>query len=266
MNPSQSLARPLLASMFVVGGIDSIRNSESKVKGAEVVTRPLSRALPIMPNGAETLVKVNGAVQVGAGLMLATGKMPRLAALALIGSIVPTTYAGHRFWEETDDDRRKQQLIHFCKNLGLLGGLLLELSSGPKKHSRSAKPSRSKKHSRSNKHSGSKKVAASAKRLEVRAKRLEARAERRAKQASAEASKFASRTASDVAKGSKTAAKASKRAAKRTQDLAVQFAPIAGQYAQQYAQSASHYAQSASDHAGQLASYAQDHLNNLKVA
>jgi uncharacterized membrane protein YphA (DoxX/SURF4 family) len=254
MNPSQSLARPLLASMFVVGGIDSIRNSESKVKVAEVVTNPLSQAFPIMPSDTETLVKVNGAVQVGAGLLMATGKMPRLAALALIGSIVPTTYAGHRFWEETDDDRRKQQLIHFCKNLGLLGGLLLELDSRPKKRHGSKK------------RRGSKKVVGRAKRLEGRAKRLEIRAERRAKQAATEASKFALRTAAEVAKSSKTAAKGSKRAAKHTQDLAVQFAPIAGQYAQQYAQSATNYAQSASDHAGQLVSYAQDHLNSLKAA
>ena len=32
--------------------------------------------------------------------MLALGIWPRLAALGLIGSIVPTTAAGHRFWEE----------------------------------------------------------------------------------------------------------------------------------------------------------------------
>ena len=48
-----------------------------------------------------------------------------LAALALIGSIVPTTYAGHRFWEETDEATRAEQRMHFFKNLGLLGGLLL---------------------------------------------------------------------------------------------------------------------------------------------
>ena len=46
------------------------------------------------------LVRVNGAVQVGAGVFLAIGKFRRPAAFALIGSIIPTTYAGHRFWEE----------------------------------------------------------------------------------------------------------------------------------------------------------------------
>ena len=57
--------------------------------------------------------------------MLSIGKLPRVAALALCGSIVPTTLAGHRFWEETEPATRAQQRTHFLKNLGLLGGLLL---------------------------------------------------------------------------------------------------------------------------------------------
>lgn len=72
----------------------------------------------------ETYVRINGAVQVGAGLLLAVGKAPRLASTALAASLVPTTIAGHRFWEYEGDERTAQQ-IHFMKNVGLLGGLLL---------------------------------------------------------------------------------------------------------------------------------------------
>jgi hypothetical protein len=64
-------------------------------------------------------------VQIAGGVLLATGKFRRPAALALIGSIVPTTYAGHRFWEELDPATRAQQKMHFLKNVGLLGGLIL---------------------------------------------------------------------------------------------------------------------------------------------
>jgi hypothetical protein len=71
------------------------------------------------------LVRVNGAVQIAGGVLLATGKFRRPAALALAGSIVPTTYAGHRFWEELDPATRAQQKMHFLKNVGLLGGLIL---------------------------------------------------------------------------------------------------------------------------------------------
>ncbi len=38
---------------------------------------------------------------------------------------MPTTWSGHRFWEETDPDRRKAQQLQFVKNLSILGGVLL---------------------------------------------------------------------------------------------------------------------------------------------
>ena len=60
-------------------------------------------------------------VQVGAGGLLALGKFRRLASWALVASVIPTTYAGHRFWEEVDEETRAQQRVHFLKNLGLLG-------------------------------------------------------------------------------------------------------------------------------------------------
>ena len=40
---------------------------------------------------------------VGAGALLAVGKFRRVASIALLASLLPTTYAGHRFWEETDE-------------------------------------------------------------------------------------------------------------------------------------------------------------------
>ena len=122
---SRRLARPLLSSIFVVGGWDAFWNPAGKAKKAESVTTPLVEKTGISGLDSETVVRINGAVQVGAGVLLASGKFRRLAALVLIGSIVPTTYAGHRFWEESDPATRNQQRIHFFKNIGLLGGLIL---------------------------------------------------------------------------------------------------------------------------------------------
>ena len=85
---------------------------------------PIADRLPL-PSDTDQLVKINAGVQVVAGVLLAIGRVPRLAACALAGSLVPTTLAGHRFWEEEDGTRRAQQQIHFVKNLGLLGGLVL---------------------------------------------------------------------------------------------------------------------------------------------
>jgi putative oxidoreductase len=125
MSLSHRAARPLLASIFIGGGLDAFLHPDGKVKAAEAVTKPVAEFLSFIPDDPALLVRVNGGAQVVAGALLAVGKYRRLAALTLIGSIVPTTVAGHRFWEEVDPERRAQQQVHFLKNLSLLGGLLL---------------------------------------------------------------------------------------------------------------------------------------------
>jgi putative oxidoreductase len=124
MSPIRRLARPMLAAVFISGGIDVLRDPGGRVEKAKAVTSKVAGPLGL-PEDPAQLVKLNAAVQVGAGALLSIGRLPRLAAIALCGSIIPTTLAGHRFWEETEPATRAQQRIHFLKNLGLLGGLLL---------------------------------------------------------------------------------------------------------------------------------------------
>ena len=131
MTAIRLIARPMLASMFVVGGIDAVRNASAKAGKAEKVTEhvptlaeKIAPGLPV-PTDPATLVRINGAVQVLAGLALATGRLPRLSALVLAGSLAPTTYAGHAFWEEKDKATRSAQRVQFFKNVSMAGGLLL---------------------------------------------------------------------------------------------------------------------------------------------
>jgi uncharacterized membrane protein YphA (DoxX/SURF4 family) len=124
------IARPLLASSFVYGGIDTLRNPQTRVPGAapvvETITRTADQQLPVqVPRDVEQWVRIDAGIKVGAGSLLALGKLPRLSALALAGSIVPTTLAGHRFWEHEDPEERFGQLSNLLKNAGLLGGLLI---------------------------------------------------------------------------------------------------------------------------------------------
>ena len=132
MTVTRVLARPLLASMFVVGGVNSLRNAKALAAKAQPVTdqlRPkLESAVPqasMLPKDPESLVRLNGGAQVVAGLALATGRLPRISSTVLAATLVPTTVAGHRFWEEKDPDARSNQQIHFFKNLSMLGGLIL---------------------------------------------------------------------------------------------------------------------------------------------
>lgn len=126
----RKLARPLLASIFIVGGVNELRQPVAHAETAKPllddVTERVQDALPEgTPTDPVTMVRVDAVVKIGAGTMLALGRAPRLAALALIGSLVPTTVAGHRFWAAANDQDKQQQLIHFLKNAGLAGGLLI---------------------------------------------------------------------------------------------------------------------------------------------
>ncbi|MFD4631578.1 DoxX family protein [Streptomyces sp. NPDC058284] len=115
----------MLASVFVTGGLKTLRDPEGAAVAAESVAVPVGSRIPGLPEDPEKLVRINGAVQLGAGLMLATGRMPRIAALALAGSLVPTTLAGHAFWKEKDPEQRAAQRTQFIKNVSLMGGLLI---------------------------------------------------------------------------------------------------------------------------------------------
>jgi len=120
------IARPLLASIFVSGGINALRSVEGHADVASPVAEKTAKALPLnLPSDPAQLVKIDAAVKVGAGTLLALNKLPRISSILLAGSLIPTTLAGHRFWEESDAGAREQQQIHFFKNLGLLGGLIL---------------------------------------------------------------------------------------------------------------------------------------------
>jgi putative oxidoreductase len=122
----RATARPMLAAMFVTGGLDALLHPKSKAVAAAKVGPRTARLLPFpMPEDPVQLVRINGAVQLLAGLSLATGRMPRLSALTLAGSLVPTTLAGHRFWEKTDKGERTVQQQQFAKNLSMLGGLII---------------------------------------------------------------------------------------------------------------------------------------------
>ena len=128
MRISSFVARPLLAGMFVYGGLDAFRNPAGKVPRAEKVAPDIANLVGIDAD-TEQLVQFNGAVQVGAGITLALGIFPRLSALLLAGSLVPTTLAGHRFWEEEDDAARRSRPSSSSRT-GMLGGLLLVIEHG----------------------------------------------------------------------------------------------------------------------------------------
>jgi putative oxidoreductase len=121
-------ARAMLGAIFVAGGYRDVTNPDIVApvakKVTDRVTPTLQRISPALPSESRQLVQLNGAVHLLGGLLLLT-PLRRPAALALAASLVPTTLAGHSFWEHDDPGDRAGQQVHFMKNLSMLGGLLL---------------------------------------------------------------------------------------------------------------------------------------------
>ena len=114
MNILKSVGRAALAAIFVQSGIDAVRSPAGRARMVEQAGLP----------EPELLTQINGGVMAGAGTLMALGLAPRSMALALLGSLVPTTIVGHDFWNARGPERH-QQLTHFFKNVAMMGALLL---------------------------------------------------------------------------------------------------------------------------------------------
>jgi uncharacterized membrane protein YphA (DoxX/SURF4 family) len=123
------IARPLLSVAFIGQGVDSLRNPSSAaeaaapaVGGLQALPDPIGSSIPSDPR---TFAQINAAVQIGGGLLLATGKMPRVASAALAFTVLPANLGAHMFWNETDKQLKAQKRREFLSDLSLLGGLMI---------------------------------------------------------------------------------------------------------------------------------------------
>ena len=128
--PLRPAARVLTGSTYVLLGFDALREPGGRVDQAAPVLAAIRKVAPL-PEDDELVVRGNAAVMVAGGTLLGLGIAPRLSALALACSLIPTTLAGHSYWAVEDPAVRKQQRIQFHKNLAMLGGLLLAVLDEP---------------------------------------------------------------------------------------------------------------------------------------
>lgn len=124
MRAFERASQALLGWVFVQAGAGVLRNPGPPAAKAAPVLAALRSAAPAPLPEDLVLVRLNAGIQVAAGAALCTGRVPRLAALVLVGSIVPTTAGGHRFWEFEAGPERNSQRNHLLKNLSIAGGLL----------------------------------------------------------------------------------------------------------------------------------------------
>src|ERR1700758_3598599 len=125
----RKIARPLLSTVFIGQGVDSMLNPKPAadaaaptVDGLRALPDPVGRSIPSDP---QVFAQMTAAVQIGGGLLLATGKAPRIASAALALTVLPANLGAHMFWSENDPQVKAQKRKDFLTDLSLLGGLMI---------------------------------------------------------------------------------------------------------------------------------------------
>jgi uncharacterized membrane protein YphA (DoxX/SURF4 family) len=124
MSIVRRLARPLLAAAFIDTGLSTLRDPGPQVDQIRPLLDQVAGPLHL-PADPKLLLRIDGALMVGAGTLLALGRMPRLAAVALLAGAAPATYAEFAYGREKDPEQRRSRRTQLLTRLGLIGGVLL---------------------------------------------------------------------------------------------------------------------------------------------
>ena len=118
MNAIPLIGRILFSLIFVMSGLNHF--------SAQTIGYAASQGVPM----ANIAVPLSGVLAILGGLSIILGFKARWGAVLIILFLVPVTVMVHKFWGVPDS---QGQMIHFMKNVSMLGGALMivGLGSGP---------------------------------------------------------------------------------------------------------------------------------------
>ena len=120
--PVAVLGRLLLAAIFLVSPLANLIPNFGATADA---MREAGMPLPSILLALAIIVLIVGA------LALISGYRARWGAALLLAFLIPATSYFHAPWNASDAAEASQQIIHFLKNLALMGAMLLVIVTGP---------------------------------------------------------------------------------------------------------------------------------------
>jgi uncharacterized membrane protein YphA (DoxX/SURF4 family) len=147
MRPITTVARPLVAAPYIVTGLETLRDPRRRAEQVGPAVKPVADRVEWLPKDPETLVRIEGAISLGTGMLLMSGRFGRMTALLLAAQLVPALATEHRYWTEDDPERRASERSHLLKNASLLGALLM-VATEPRRSARAAEIQRAVKQAR----------------------------------------------------------------------------------------------------------------------
>lgn len=109
-----------LAGRLIFGGFFLYNGINHFIHKDQLVPYASAKKVPV-PQAA---VLGSGALLVASGVSVILGLKPKLGALGLIAFLACVSPAMHNFWEHEDPGQRQNDMIHFSKNMALLGAAL----------------------------------------------------------------------------------------------------------------------------------------------
>jgi uncharacterized membrane protein YphA (DoxX/SURF4 family) len=105
----RTLARPMLASSFVLAGLDKLKNADDTAQQLSPLLRKATASLPFRTE-EKTLARVIGGVQVGAGVLFGLGKFSRFSATLLTAISALNAFVEWRSADISTKDGRAARL------------------------------------------------------------------------------------------------------------------------------------------------------------
>jgi len=108
------LGRAIFGGFFLYNGINHLQHTDQMASyaAAKGVGSP------------DEAVQASGALLLAGGVGVLTGLKPKLGLAAIIGFLIPVSLQMHRFWDEQDPMARQNEMVHFMKNMALVGAAL----------------------------------------------------------------------------------------------------------------------------------------------
>lgn len=108
------IGRAIFGGFFLYNGINHFKqqNGLAQYAGSKGIRNP------------EQAVLASGVLLAAGGASILLGVKPRLGTLAIIAFLASVSPAMHDFWNARDSGEQQDKMIHFSKNMALLGAAL----------------------------------------------------------------------------------------------------------------------------------------------
>ena len=111
------IGRIFYGGIFIWLAVNNFARLEEKTDMARLKRVPLPRQSVLVASGLALL----------GGLSIVFGYRIEIGVALLAVFLVPASLMMHRFWAEQEPRARQAEMVHFCKNVALLGAALMLL-------------------------------------------------------------------------------------------------------------------------------------------